>query len=247
MSIVFGLGSGRCGTKSLQSLLNIQPNSVCFHEVNPSCMAWNGAEHAVLSTLSDFSDAINSAGCDRRLSIDFEAPERDKPLDRYLSLERIDVVGDIASYYLPYVEKITESACDVVFPCIVRQKDEVIESFVNKVRVNPGLFKRFYYKSKGKKLYRNHWSNDGAYLDDARWDRLHPNVGSGLSLRDAIAKYYDEYYEEIDRLCSRFSNVKIFDISVFNSIEGREKLLRFCGVENPKVEEMVHENAGFNR
>jgi hypothetical protein len=209
-------------------------------------MAWSGAEHAVLSVLADFSDAIN-LGSDRRLSIDYEAPDRDKPLDRYLSLGKIDVVGDIASYYLPYVEKVIESSDDVVFPCIVRQKDEVVESFVNKVSVNPGFFKKFYYRYKGKKCYRNHWSSGGGYIDDPRWDRLHPNVGSGLALRDAVAKYYDEYYEEVDRLCSEFRNVKLFDMNVFNSREGRRKLLRFCGVENPVVDEVVHENSGFNK
>lgn len=241
MSIIFGLGSGRCGTKTLQALINLQPNSVCFHEVNPSAMAWSGAKSSVLSLLSDFSLAVE--GGDRYLSVDYDSPNRDKPLKRYFTMSKVDNVGDVASYYLPYVADIINKNEDVVFPCIIREREQVIQSFINKVKVTDSSFKKIYFLLQGKLPYRNHWSTSKKYIRDPKWDRLHPTMGGKLNLYDAISSYYDFYYEEVERLISNYSNVKLFSINDFNNKEGREKLLKFCGVSNPVLNSEVHENA----
>ena len=52
--MIFGLGSGRCGTMTLASLIDSQADALCFHEVNPAAMAWQGSEHAVYSIVRDF-------------------------------------------------------------------------------------------------------------------------------------------------------------------------------------------------
>lgn len=244
MSIVFGLGSGRCGTKTLQSLINIQERSVCFHEANPSCMAWSSSEHSVLSILKDFTSAVSEDKSSRSLTVDLDSPERNKPLERYLSLEKIEVVGDVASYYLPHVESIIENSDNAVFPCIVRDKDEVIDSFIRKLKVADNVFEKFYFSLKGKLGYRNHWSPSNRYVKDSKWDRLHPNVGKNVSLKDALSRYYDFYYEEADRLSGKYKNVKLYDIDVFSSEEGRKELLEFCGVKNPLLDKYIHANTG---
>ncbi len=244
MSIIFGLGSGRCGTKTLQSLINMQPNSVCFHEVNPSCMAWEGTEHAVISILDDFTNAIYKGPCRRGLAVDLNSPERGKPLEKYISSEKLEVVGDVASYYLPYVETIIGSSQDAVFPCLVRDKNEVVNSFINKVRSKRGFFYDVSCFFRGKINSRNHWSSSPRYIKDSKWDRLHPDMGKSLSLREALSMYYDYYYEEVERLSSIYSSVKMYDISVFDSEERVKDLLKFCGIQNPVVDVGVHENKG---
>lgn len=244
MNLVFGLGSGRCGTKTLQSLINMQPNSVCFHEVNPSCMAWHGAEHAVISMVKDFSGATCKGRYKRGLAVDLNSPERDKPLEHYLSLEKIEVVGDVASYYLPYVETILEESQSAVFPCLVRDKDEVINSFVNKVKAKNSLLGKFYFLLRRKINSRNHWSSNSKYVKDAKWDRLHPDMGNDLLLRDALSRYYDFYYEEAERLSLMYPNVRLYNISIFDSEAGRRELLEFCGIKNPVANIDVHENSG---
>ena len=242
MSIIIGLGSGRCGTKTLHSLINMQPNSVCFHEVNPSAMAWDGAESSVLSLLTDFSNTLE--GKERALAIDRVRPTKLKSLDRYLTLDEVNTVGDVASYYLPYVGYIINSGKEVLFPCIIRDREKVIESFINKVKVTDRLFKKIRLRARGKLPYRNHWSLNDKYIADKFWDRLFPKMGKDLDLYDAISMYYDSYYEEVERLISMYGNVKLFSVEDFNSEGGRKKILEFCGISDPVLNKPVHENIG---
>lgn len=78
--IIFGLGSGRCGTHSLAEMLNRQKDTICFHEMNPSAMSWVGAEANVLATINQFRvlmrDGISTLTTDRVV------PDRSGPLAR---------------------------------------------------------------------------------------------------------------------------------------------------------------------
>ena len=91
MELIFGLGSGRCGTTSLAALLNRQPDVCCFHELAPSVMAWEGAEATVGSLLRDFG-AIGEGG-PRWVTADRVVPERETGLARLGALEQVTVDG----------------------------------------------------------------------------------------------------------------------------------------------------------
>lgn len=45
--IVFGLGTGRCGTKSLARLLNHQKRAQVFHEIHGPNLAWQQSEKLI--------------------------------------------------------------------------------------------------------------------------------------------------------------------------------------------------------
>lgn len=240
MKIVIGLGTGRCGTKSLHALLNAQENSVCFHEANPACMSWQGAEHVVLSMLRNFNDTL--LGEERKVEVDLTSCDKKLVIKRYLTLDKVEVVGDVASYYLPYVDMILERYNNVVFPCMVRDKKDVIKSFMRKVRLYGyrNVVKCIILK---KKRSRNHWSDNDKYVEDIKWDKLHPSFGVDLELEEALSRYYDLYMDNLTSLASRYKEVKVFGIDELNSPEGRKSILDFCGVERVNVNSIFHENS----
>ncbi len=251
--LIFGLGSGRCGTTSLANLLNGQPGVVCFHESNAMGMAWSGAEHAVHSVLNDFEGVL--AGGPRAMSVDLGAYHRmagKDPLHRLTTLERVRAIGDVASYYLPYVEMILERAPGAVFPCLRRDRQETVDSFVKKVTVGPAPV-----KPKGLTLgkrqaapplrQRNHWvdHNGRQWVAAPRYDNCFPHYEPGLSLAEAIGRYYDEYYQTAEALAARHpASVRIFDVTALNSEAGQAAILAFCGLEPMAAYRPSHLNRG---
>lgn len=249
--IVFGLGSGRSGTASLAGLLNAQPGIVCFHEINPSSMAWVGAEDTVAALVHDFQSIL--AGGARHLIIDRTLKKREAPVDRMKSLETVRGIGDVAHYYLPYVETILAHAPQARFPCLKRDREATVRSFATKLRLAPhSRFERLYAWAKGMHLHtsRNHWdgSKDERWKADGRFDKCFPNY-EGLETADLseyVRRWYDEYYATIDALIERYpGSLRVFDMSCLNDSAGRRELLEFALPDteiNPDV--AIHVNAG---
>lgn len=233
--IVFGLGTGRCGTTSLASLLNGQPETVCFHELNPSCMAWSGAEATIGSLMRDFKAILG--GEQPEVTADLVAPNRTAPLERASSLPKISAIGDIGSYYLPYVPFMLDRWPGLRFPCLRRDRSEVIASFAFKLSQPTSA------------LHRNHWAaqEDNRWRRDMVWDRCFPTF-TGMSDKDLeahIALYYDTYYEKAEYFAARFPDrLRIFAMTDLNSSEGRARLLEFCLPSRVHVDLEVHLNAG---
>jgi hypothetical protein len=234
--IVFGLGTGRCGTSSLASLLNGQPETVCFHEINPSAMAWSGAEATIGSLMRDFIAILGGGELD--VTADLVVPNRSAPLQRAHSLPKISAIGDIGSYYLPYVPFMIDRWSGLRFPCLRRNRAEVITSFAVKLT------------QPASAVPRNHWSpqNDKRWRRDAIWDRCFPTFEGMLEedLEAHIAKYYDMYYEMAEGFANQYpDHLRIFEITDLNSFEGRHSLLDFCLPNRVHVDFEVHENSGY--
>ncbi|WP_306752265.1 hypothetical protein [Paracoccus actinidiae] len=234
--IVFGLGSGRCGTLSLGNLLNGQPETVCFHELNPSAMAWSGAEATIGSLIRDFIAILGGGELD--ITADLVVPNRNAPLQRARSLPKISAIGDIGSYYLPYVPFMIGRWPGLRFPCLRRNRAEVIASFAMKLA------------QPASAVPRNHWSSqkDKRWRRDAIWDRCFPTFEGMLEeeLEAHIASYYDLYYEKAEHFAAQYpNNLHIFDIEDLNSSEARNRLLDFCLPNRVHVDFKVHENSGY--
>jgi len=248
--IVFGLGSGRSGTASLAGLLNAQPNVVCFHEINPAAMAWESAEDTVASLLRGFHDIMT--GAERVLTIDRTVHGRTAAVPRMKSLEAVTGMGDVAHYYLPYVEMILGRVPDARFPCLHRDREEVVQSFIAKLRLKPhGKVAHLHARLKGRHLptSRNHWAGpgDNRWQSDHRFDKCFPSY-EGLRTADLAAhlrRWHDDYYARIETLVSRYpDNVRVFDMACLNDSTGRRDLLDFAlpGTDvDPDVS--VHANA----
>ena len=218
--VLFGLGTGRCGTVSLGTLLNSQPATACFHELNPSSMAWSGAEMTVVSLLRDFHAILD--GAERAVTGDRASPNRLAPAGRMQTLPKIDAIGDVASYYLPYVPLILERSPNARFCCLRRDRAQTIESFVEKLS-GPN------YSAPP----RNHIAprSDKRWTKDRIWDKCFPHF-RGMkesTLAEHIGRYYDRYYEDAARFVARYpGNFAIFATETLNSKEGRSRILDFC-------------------
>lgn len=103
MPLIIGLGTGRCGTLSLATLLDRQPAAHVTHERWHRHTAWTGSLAVV-----------------------------DQAIGQMLS-ENTTLTGDVAHYYLPYVPHIARRVPQARFVCLERNREEVIESFLHKI------------------------------------------------------------------------------------------------------------------
>jgi hypothetical protein len=101
MEVIFGLGTGRCGTHSLTHLLNSQENSNVSHEIGGiPFLPWEPSK-------GTFMHGIGTVG---------ESGS--------------DFVGDVAFYWLPYVHDILEIYPNAKFVVLKRDRQAVIDSYM---------------------------------------------------------------------------------------------------------------------
>jgi hypothetical protein len=100
-SIVFGIGSGRCGTLSLAQVLSRQPGVMVSHE-DPPLLPWD------------------------REPGDYVIRQR---FARWRRSRQAAIVGDVASFYLPYVEDAIALEPAIRIVCLKRPREEVVQSF----------------------------------------------------------------------------------------------------------------------
>ena len=87
--LILGMGTGRCGTRSLAELLNQQPETEVTHE-QPPLFPWiPRSDQSIVARLERF-ERRNSGG----------------------------FTGDVASFYLPYVDQIVSARPDVRIVCL---------------------------------------------------------------------------------------------------------------------------------
>lgn len=209
--IVIGLGSGRSGTASLASLIDRQNGGLCFHEMNPSCAVFSGNPQSHLNVVREF-ESILSGGSAANLSIDYSRPMSVETYSRLSAMPDVKLLGDIAYYYLNYVEGILELFPHCKFVCIKRDKEQTVESWMKKSSLGrwPSLwiadrFKALITRTPFYKEY-NYWQDHegGVWKKDPVWDSCFPKFDASSKV-EAIRMYWDYYYLEADRLKEKFS------------------------------------------
>lgn len=235
--IVIGLGSGRTGTASLAHLFDSQPGGLCFHELNPSGAVFDGNPQPMLNTIAEFQ-AILKGGDRRLLAIDYARPASVATYEKLQRMENVRLLGDIAFYYLNYVEDILAVNGSVKFVCIKRDKTQTVESWLKKSTVGrwPSLWladriKSLLTRTPFHREY-NYWmAHDGSHwMPDPVWDKTFPKF-QAAGKRDAIEQYWEDYYRKADRLAAAHpDNFRIFDISSMSHPEGQKAILAFVGV-----------------
>ena len=151
---VIGIGSGRCGTLSLAKLLDNQKNVHVTHERRP-LLPWQTADRKTL------------------------VAERIASLQRNKS----SLIGDVASFYLPYVEELIAQVPDVRIVALKRDCDEVVRSFCS-------------WSDEAHSVPADHWSEqpaDGLYHDPI-WSTIFPKYPTD-SREEGIRRYWHDYYE----------------------------------------------------
>ncbi|MCY2987859.1 MAG: hypothetical protein NTY19_08365 [Planctomycetota bacterium] len=99
--IVLGMGTGQCGTVLLAQILGKQHDARVTHE-QPPLLPWN-----------------------RRPGV----PGIRERVQRLLATRKARLVGDVASFYLPYAEDAIEFNSQVRIVCLRRPCDEVVAGF----------------------------------------------------------------------------------------------------------------------
>lgn len=126
---------------------------------------------------------------------------------------------DVAFYWLPYVEMMLKKRPDAKFVCLKRCKSLVVESYDQKT------------------LGRNHWSlvpNPDSEREDPVWGPCFPKYD--LNKREGIARYWDDYYAQADRLAAKYpENFRIFPTEALNDRREVFHILRFCGFKQPVI------------
>jgi hypothetical protein len=200
-------------------------------------MSWDGGEAVVRSLLFDFHD-INERNSGR--SADRESLMRPELLSRNMNFKEVSVIGDVAYYYLPYVEMIAATGYDVRFVCMKRSRQATVESLI---RGSEDRKKRWYRKARSSKNYWvEHRSNK--WRSDNRWDKLFPILShEDRPLVETTGLYWDYYYAEAARLEEVLpARFKVFPMENLNSEEGQRKILEFCGFDRVVKMEPVRKN-----
>lgn len=236
--IVIGLGTGRSGTASLAKLLNAQRDAICFHEMNPSCVRWEGTPRPIVNMVEEF-DAIVAGGPTDRLTVDLSRPVAAKAYEQLKQMPKATLLGDIAFYYLTYVDDILAASKNVRFICLQRDKTQTVNSWMRKSslgywrskalgeRITSLLTRQPYVES------RNFWmEHDGTkWAHDLVWDKVYPKF-PGPTKREAIEQYWDFYYEEAEKV--RQKHPDVFQIVKTEELDDRDfqkQLLSFCNID----------------
>jgi hypothetical protein len=189
-------------------------------------------------------------GGPREVTIDYSSPHRDHALERLSSLDRVEVIGDIALYYLPYVDRLALHDLDIRMPCLRRDREATVRSYMKKLEVrdrrrrwNSGVFRNL-LDSSSEKLYRNHLvEHEGdRWVRDRKWDKCYPTFDA-TGLEDALRQYWDHYYETAAKLEATYpSSFKVFEMEELNTEEGQKSILRFLGYEDSLALGSFHMN-----
>ena len=189
--IVLGMGAGQCGTLLLAQMLDKQHDARVSHE-QPPLLPWN-----------------------RRSGV----PGIRERLQRLLATQQARLVGDVASFYLPYAEEAIAFDPHIRLVCLRRPRDEVVDSFCR-------------FLDQTTPFPVNHWAQQPApgWYHDPLWTRVFPQYDTA-DREEGLRRYWDEYYARADELARRFpDNVRVWDTETLTTEAGVREVLSFVGI-----------------
>jgi hypothetical protein len=214
--LVFGLGTGRCGTVTLHHVLRSQPGcgATVSHELHP-VLPWTpgsrekGAQlvasrvRQLLARAAAYSRQDGGAG-------------------------PVPLVADVGSSYLPHVRSILALEPGARFLVLQRARGEVVRSFLA--------------KDKGVDLWSScaqsgNWSAFTRY-----WAGAHPKIpcpdGQGPDQERSLGGYWDLYAATVAQLATEFPDrVRMWPSPrVFHDAAMQAEMLAWVGVAKPRVQ-----------
>lgn len=205
--------------------------------MNPSGAVFSGNPQPHLNAISEFASILR--GGDRtRLSVDYSRPASVVTYEKLQQMQQVNLIGDIAYYYLSYVDDLLQIAPECVFVCIRRDREQTISSWLKKSAIKrwPSLWLADRLKSwlTRTPFYTeyNYWQvHDGSrWKQDPVWDSCFPKF-EAASKKEAIGMYWDYYYLEAEKLQQRHPDrFRVFDVTELSNPEGQKRILLFIGI-----------------
>lgn len=191
-SIVLGIGSGRCGSLSLVTVLNQQPGTSVTHEERP-LLPWK-------------RETGERVICER--------------FARFRRTRDANLLGDVATFYLPYIEDAIALEPSIRIVCLRRPREEVVRSFCR-------------WLERSCALPTNHWAENPApgWYHEPIWTRIFPQYET-QDREEGIGRYWDEYYEKVNELVARYPDqIRLFETEqALNTEDGQREMLSFVGI-----------------
>ncbi len=201
--VILGIGTGRCGTHSLQTVLNEQKDTdYITHEFDKRATSWQLDETYI------------------------------EYLFKAMLARRGKIVGDVGYQHLPNIETILNNKNNVKVIALKRDKDLVVQSYIKSTEFpgNDG-FNHWTDRSSSHWYNGNYVEiiprND--YRHGQHYERRFPKYD--LPKKEALGAYHDDYYIEVQRLEKLFPNlIRTFDVpDVLNDEQTQIKMLSFAG------------------
>ena len=169
---------------------------------------------SLANLLDSQEDASFSHESTPSLAWSFSREEIDQKV-KLLTGRAAAIVGDVASWYLPYVEHLITEHPQSKFICLEREKEAVVASFMKKTQ------------------RRNHWMHhDGkVWQNDPTFDRCLPKYNTH-DKADSIGMYWEEYHERLIHLRSAYpDNIRTWEMNQgLNTKQGIREILLFAGI-----------------
>lgn len=192
--LLLGLGTGHCGLELLAEILNRQSHARVTYQ-QPPLLPW---------TMSP------------------RAPGIRERLERFLRTRGERMVGDVASFYLPYVRDALAFDSRLKVVCLQRPYEEILTGFLHALRRN-------------SRNPINHWTRElpPGWEYDPNWSRTFPQFDT-QDIREGIRRYWNLYVEQAAELSRTYpDNVRIFDTDLLTHEAGVREVLDFCGIPRP--------------
>ncbi|MFW6130280.1 MAG: hypothetical protein ACOC56_03775 [Atribacterota bacterium] len=167
--LIFGIGSGRCGTKSLAYLLNAQENANISHELGGRpFLPWK-----------------------------FNINKLNQAMKEIIS-RKSNICGDVAFYWLPYMNYIINNYKDVHIIIIKRDREETLQSYLRWTSIHD-----YWYPEK-------------------QWNSSYPDHKMKYKNKENFFKYFWEtYYNKTNLLLKKYN--KSYEIKT-NDLNNRNKM-----------------------
>jgi hypothetical protein len=133
---------------------------------------------------------------------------------RWFADSTAGITGDVAYFYLPYLEKLIDVFPDLKVVYLERNRQAVIDSFM--------------WKTPWQNRWFNHDGNE--WVKDDVWDPTFPKY-TITDKAQAIGAYWDDYRKSVMRFARRFpAKVLSVQMEELNTSGGQRRILGFLGI-----------------
>ena len=207
--IILGLGVSRKETKKIHSFLNDQKGFQFHYESDIDNVSWINSENIIMNRIKTLENSLYKNTSKKS--------------------NNFNVTGDIAFYFLPYLELLISNFPYIKLISTKKSKKYIFNDIMSDIETNNSIFSRIFMF---KKKYKNHWidHNGQIWEKDYLLDKCYPKFDNS-NLEDAVNKYIDFYIANIKRIQKKYPrNIKVFFSDELNSSYGKKKVLKFMGI-----------------